>query len=444
MAKRGAFLTRFNPIITPLGAVVLFISLIMLIRSLLSRNSYEIVLSSAVLLLFLVIAIIGIWKTSKYKSLESNWKTPSPMTAGNDEQTIVTGLNVSVPLFFRLHYFLQGHFFPNGKESGYKNRCIVSHETSVIRGETSAQIPLEFLIAGVFLGDGFCRLRDIFGFFSFSFGKTQHRTVNIRSAPCFGKKTQINAQTGAEDRRNKPAADIERYYMREYTPGDRYRDINWKSSDKIDSLITRISTDNQEKVSRIEVHFRNFASFNSDNKKKEYVSLEALWLLDRAKAQLTYFIRSLLEQNSTFIFDVKAANGSWEISNTDELEIFLDELAGISFLPPQYETAIKPGVSDLYVFSTACDKTLPIFITACNPRPVTLFIVQPFEISGKAEMQTLYLSDFEQAGLTVPARWFNYGKIKPLGVQANKVETFYANVKSVHGIKKRRQSEKVN
>ncbi|MCL2809339.1 MAG: DUF58 domain-containing protein [Treponema sp.] len=437
MLKRGFILTRFNPIITPLGAVVLFVSLIMLIRSLLSRNSYEIVISSTALLLLLVIAVIGIWKTKKFKTLESNWKTPSPLTACNDEQTIVTGLNVSVPLFFRLHYYLQGHFYPDGLAAENKNRCIVSLETSVIRRETSAQIPLEFPMAGVFHGEGFCKLRDIFGFFSFPCGQTQHRTVNVRSAPCFGKKTQINAQTGAEDKRNKPAADIERYYMREYTPGDRYRDINWKSSEKIDSLITRISTDNQEKVSRIEVHFRNFASFDSENKKRKetsLVSLESLWLLDRAKARLTYFIRSLLEQNSSFIFDVRSANGSWEISNMDELELFLDALAGISFFPPQYETAIKPGAGDLYIFSTARDKTLPAFITACNPRPVTLFIVQPFEVNSKVETETLHISDFGQMGLTIPAGWLKRPKIKPLGVQANKVEMFYAQVAFSYGI----------
>ena len=40
--------------------------------------------------------------------------------------------------------------------------------------------------------------------------------------------------------------DIEKYLMREYVPGDLYRDINWKSSSRIDKLFTRISPGGKE------------------------------------------------------------------------------------------------------------------------------------------------------------------------------------------------------
>jgi hypothetical protein len=263
--------------------------------------------------------------------------------------------------------------------------------------------------------------------------------VNVRCAPCYGKKTQINAQTGAEDQRNKPAAEVERYYMREYTPGDRFRDINWKSSEKIDTLITRISTDNQEKISRLEVHFRNYGKIDT--------SLEALWLLDRAKARLSYFLRSIMEQNSSFVFDVKAAGGSWEIEDNDDLDAFFEELAGMSFLPPQHElgatfaspasmksASVKPNTGDVYIFSTACDTGLPAFLLSLNLRPVTLFIIQPGISSVNQnepaqEDEILFSKDFASKGITFPAHWFVGSKMKPMGVQANKVEMFYARVK---------------
>jgi hypothetical protein len=281
-------------------------------------------------------------------------------------------------------------------------------------------------MSGVFQGDGYCQLRDIFGIFSFSCGLPHNRTIKIRSAPCLGKEIRINAQSGAEDRRSKPSVDEKRYYMREYTPGDRIRDINWKSSDKIDTLITRISMDNQEKINRIEIHFRNYKS----EEKGQKTSLEALWLLDRAKARLAYFLRSLMELSSSFLFDVTTAQGNWEIEDQDDLEVFLDELAGFSFLSPQSEPIVTKGAGDMYVFSTACDIGLPGFILMNNPRPITVFIIQPSEkIAVNPEVEILCLNDFTFNGCEPDLRWFAGSKVKPLGVQASKIEPFYARVK---------------
>jgi hypothetical protein len=405
---------RFRPVFTPVGTAVLVIALVILVRSLLSRNSYEILLSSFTLLLMLFLAVFGIWKSKKLKSMETLWKTPFPMTANTGEEAEVSGLDTRIPLFFRLHFFIRGRFFPSGSASP----CRVSAETSVPRGEKTAKLPLDFPISGVFQGEGFCRLSDIFGFYSFSCGIAQSRTVNIRSAPCFGKELLINAQSGAEDKRNKISSDEERYYMREYTPGDRFRDINWKSSEKIDALITRISPDNQEKVSRIEVYFRNYGPADKS-------SLEALWLLDRAKARLSYFLRSLKEQQSSYIFSVRAAFGAWEIEDEKDLDAFLEELAALSFSPPQNETPV-PGAGEIFIFSTSCDAGLQGFIFACSPRPVSLFLAQ----SGKAaELETLRLRDFPAKGCVPSVRLLARNRIKRLGVQANRVEMLYAETK---------------
>jgi len=446
---------RSRLVLTPFGCIVLITALFLLIRSLFNRNSYEIVIAASVLFLLLVLFIIGLWKSKKLKTMEPGWKPPFPMTANAGEETKITGLDAAVPLFFRLHFFIKGRFFPCGKSSFSAGGCRVFVETSVRRNDSASSLPFNFPVSGIFYGDGFCRLNDMFGFFSFPCGQPQQKTVNVRSSPCYGKKTHINAQTGAEDKRNKPASDIERYHMREYTPGDRFRDINWKSSDKIDTLITRISTDNQEKISRIEICFRNFAysGNNGETKKREKsFSLEELWLLDRAKAQLMYFIRSLMEQSSAFIFDVRAAGRNWEIENPNDLDAFFEELCGLSFFPPQNETEVPQGSGDMYVFSTACDFALPSFLIACNPRPVTLFIAQPAqsrtassiqlkvknentkikidEQKTRGEAEILSIGDFFSNGCTVSPSLLSRGKVKPLNVRsAGKTEMFYAEVK---------------
>ena len=454
MKKPGVWVNLINGrllVFTPVGCIVLFFTLFILIRSLITRNVYEIVLASGFLFLLLILGITGFWKSRKLKTMNPAWKPPFPFTAqfgqygklnifgavgSLQKETCITGLESSIPLFFRFHYFIHGRFFPGGcsnseqpagnNKKKFSDSCSFFAGTSVPRGDTSAELLLDFPMSGTFNGDGFCLLRDIFGFFSFSCGLSQSNTVNIRSAPCFGKKIHINAQAGAEDRRNKPSADEERYYMREYTPGDRLRDINWKSSDRIDTLITRISTDNQERINRIDVYFRNYCLVNS---------FEALWLLDRAKARLTYFLRSLMEQNSSFIFDVRTAQGSWEIANLDELDNFLEELSGLSFSPLKNESVIdmQKKTGELYVFSTACDAGLPGFLLTCNPRPVTLFISQPqinkTESAGdNSETEILHIKSFIQNGLTPSPGWFRK-TVKPLAVNTNKIEINYTEIK---------------
>jgi hypothetical protein len=409
---------RFRPVFTPVGFAVLAICIVILIRSLSARNSYEVVLSSGFLLLLFILGVTGLRKSRKLESLEPGWKPPFPMTANAGEETLITGLGVPTPLFFRIHFLVRGRFLPSGSIEG----CPVLAETSVSRGEAQARLKFDFPMSGVFQGDGFCRLRDIFGFFSFPCGITQRRTVKVRSSPCFGKNYHINAQSGAEDRRNKNSTDEERYYMREYTPGDRFRDINWKSSEKVDTLITRISPDNQEKISRIEVYFRNYGPVKK-------TSIEALWLLDRAKARLSHFLRNVMEEQSSFVFHVRTSTGSWEIENQEDLDAFLEELAGFSFSPPQSEAAAPLGAGELYVFSTACDMGLPGFIIACNPRPVSLYMAQPVTRKDEKETETLRKIDFPAMGCVPLPRWFIHGKIKPLGAHADRVENIYAEAR---------------
>jgi len=414
--------------ITPIGFAVLVIAFIILIRSLLARNAYEIVLSCTALLFFLTLGIIGTWRARKLSQMEPGWKPPYPMTANTNKDTIISGLDPNIPLFFRLHFEVKGNYLPSASSAPPRLRARYYAETSIPRNEISATLKIDFPMSGTFQGEGYCRLRDIFGFFSFPCGHTLHRTLSIRSSPCFGKDYYINAQSGAEDRRNKHSTDEERYYMREYTPGDRFRDINWKSSEKIDTLITRISPDNQEKVSRIEVHLRNFCATKNP-------SLEELWLLDRAKARLSHFLRNLREQQSSFIFDIKAANAnSWEIETEEDLDKFLEDLASLPFVPPQNEAIQASGkTGEIYVFSTACDVGLQSFLVANQQKSVSLFMVQP-NFSHREHRDTepteiLFKRDFLLKGCLLHPRWLLRGKIKPMTVQAAKTEIIYAGTK---------------
>jgi hypothetical protein len=276
-------------------------------------------------------------------------------------------------------------------------------------------------MSGVFTGKGFCRLRDIFGFFSFPCGSQENKTINIRCAPSIKSYFHIKAQSGAEDQRNKADNDEERYYMREYTPGDRFRDINWKSSDRIDTLITRISPQNQEKVTRIEIYFRNYNP-------KEKISLEDHWFLDRAKARLSRFLRSFKDEKETYIFNIRTAGGSYEIKNQDEVEDFLETLAGIPFAKPDNEIFSAADVSgEIYVFSTVCDIGLQGFLQSCRPGSFSLFLVKPAE-KKSTEIEIFDIKDFIVKNCIPKFRWLFHRVDRQFFLPECKAEISYVMV----------------
>jgi hypothetical protein len=178
-------------------------------------------------------------------------------------------------------------------------------------------------------------------------------------------------------------------------------------------------------------------------------------MLDRSKSQIAYFLRSLMESNSNFIFNVRSAQGEWEIEDFDDLDAFLDDLAGISFCSPQNENAVTPSAAgEMYVFSTACDTGLNAFILANRPRPVALFFVQAKtknkEQGAKSKEQSnlrfgadskdqrakreeetalLYKRDFFICGCVPKPRWLFRTKIKPAGVVVDKVDMINAETR---------------
>ena len=411
------------------GIAVLIIALVILVRSLALRNAYEIVLSVAALTLWAVLWLVGKWATRRLASLEPLWTISLPLVATSGEDWLVASPDVKIPRFFRLHFFVRGRFFPQGSLAA----CPVFAETSLSRksnadNDNAASLKIAFPLGGLFRGETSCRLRDIFGFFSFPCGNNRERTLKVRSAPCETRALRINAQSGAEDRRNKSANDEERYYMREYAPGDRFRDINWKSSERIDSLITRISPDNQEKITRIEVYLRNYGPANGS-------SLADLWLLDRLKARLAWFLRKVKEEKSSYVFHVRSATGSWELNGEDEIEAFLEELSAIPFAAAQNEQSpLSQGEGELYVFSTSCDTALSAFLLSQQGRPLSLFLTQNAQRKNvsrenREPSDRLLLRDFPGGGIMPLPRWLRLRQGKQLKVNASRMMIDYAETR---------------
>ena len=438
---------------TLFGFIFFVVIIFILIRSLSSGNMYEIVLAAGALLFLSGLGFSGLWARRKLTALEPLWKPPVPLTAvmrgngsgsnaggvgggsssygGNADKWQVSCSVSKLPLFYRLHFLLRGSFLPQGTslKTAVFSQCVLG------KNMNSAIFNLDFPLGGILQGKGSLRLRDVFGIFSFYTGSPYEQVLTVRSSPSENKPFRIQPASGAEDRRNKSSTDEERYYMREYAPGDRLRDINWKSSEKIDTLITRISPDNQEKVSLIEIVFRNYGPKNP--------SIGDLWLLDRAKARLCWFINTLAAElnslgsgageNINYIFHISCEGREWELQSMDEIDSFPGELAALSFAPVNAESPPMPSADkgDIYIFSTSCDTGLPAFLLSKAAQKTTLFLSHNFVPKGEENHNTalLRLSDFPALGFLPLSAGYIHAQLKNVNVNYPGVLLDYALIK---------------
>jgi uncharacterized protein (DUF58 family) len=212
---------------------------------------------------------------------------------------------------------------------------------------------------------------------------------------------RIDPFSGAEDKQSRSQTDEERYYMREYSPGDRFRDINWKTSERLATLITRISPHTREKTKLIYLEFRNYGRGKG---------LLSFWLLDRAKARLALFIRTLKAEHPEFIFHISAAGGQWLVQSGEEVDAFLDELAVMGFQPSGAEAAADGGdASELYLFSTSCDTSLASVLAARGERVSHLFLTVPADSGGDRDRAVFHVRDVFTEGFLPVSGFFPFG-----------------------------------
>jgi hypothetical protein len=170
---------------------------------------------------------------------------------------------------------------------------------------------------------------------------------------------------GEEESARQTQAEEERYYQREYVPGDRYRDINWKASSRLSELVTRISPLTQENTQLIQIEFRHFAADRRE-------SLESVVHLDTLKSWLITFLRRQKRDNSGFRFRIVTGHGVHDVEKDGDIEVFAQELAVLFF---QHDPGTDEGREDageVFLFSTPFDTTLPHAIGAYRRANVSL------------------------------------------------------------------------
>ena len=348
---------HYYPLTIP-GTMLLGLSLFLSGTAFASGNPYSFLFSSLIIAVLVVLSIVARVQASRLHRARVEWDTTEPIYARNmasSHRVVVTGFS-TLP-FYRLHFIL------HGKLSAGRDAKFLYHREISGSGDVIA-IPLKFPVSGVFHGQGSMAVKDVFGLTRGALGTMFTRSIIVRPALISDRATpKVQAQSGDENQSRMKSSDIERYFMREYIPGDRHRDINWKASSRFSELFTRISPVTQEKTKVITVHFRPYTSMRSD-------SLRSVFFLDQSKSALLYFLRAIKTEHGDYNFSVYVGNDLRELETEEDIDAFSTEIASTHFRNPRGEEITNPDdlhPGDVFIFTTAYDTGLPTFLTASLP-----------------------------------------------------------------------------
>ena len=138
--------------------------------------------------------------------------------------------------------------------------------------------------------------------------------------------------------------------MREYEPGDRLKDINWKASSRLNELITRISPVSEQQTRLLHVELRHYRPAGPE-------TLDSVLHLDYLKSWLLTFLRAVKAEHEDFTFRVITGTGEHDVDTVEDIDDLARRLASVTFAPgPEHRPEVQPH--ELFIFTTAFDAGL--------------------------------------------------------------------------------------
>ncbi len=380
--------------LTAAGTLLLAAALYLLGRGLAQENPYGLLLSVLALILLAASSIAARLQAQRFRLHQPHWHWDSSgalyARRVGSSQTLITD-NVPTLPFFRIHFQLNG-ILKAGREAGLR----IGREISFAHG-TRHSIDMYFPVCGLYSCRGRFFVRDIFGLSRARFGEQMQSRLSIQPASFTQKSIPlVDPSVGFEETSRRRSSDVEKYYMREYLPGDRFRDINWKVSSRLDELITRISPVTQEKTTILPVLLRNFRD-------EERESLPSIMHLNVLKSWLMAFLRAMKREYPEMQFRVASGSGVWLLETDEDIERFSWELAGMYFRREAGAESPLPPEEQLFVFSTAFDRGLPLFIS--SQAQARVFVFRTVAARPGEEESADPVSLFQPACACLPGAW---------------------------------------
>lgn len=336
---------------TSSGFILLIISIYLLGYGWGSGNLYAFLFSILSFLFLFIFIIIGFLLKLKNDNEAYFIDTSKSIYSRIDNQTINVIFNFQLPFFFRIHYVLKGNFIVgrNAEFSCYFHLSLNPNKNKLL------EIPVYFPFCGNANLIGFGSIRDIFGFIKIPLKKVENINLLVLP-PYFPEKPKIHLlpSSSQENLRNIRSNDEEKYFMREYIPGDRLKDINWKSSIKIQELITKISPTSPEESHLIYVELRPYHYDNLDGP-------EAILQLNYLKSWVLSFLRVMKREHPNYKFHIFTGTEAIIIESEEEIDSFAKKLANLNYLKEKVFKETPPAM-EKFVFSTGFDKNLNNFL----------------------------------------------------------------------------------
>jgi hypothetical protein len=354
---------------------VLAIGIVFVARGTVMSDVYRTTLGVLAIMFPVLLGVIARVQAGRFSDVEVSWRVSKdtyatmtvPDRCGHIE---INARGIRPWFFFRLHAAVSGPV-----QVGRNARFHFHEEIATADGE-HVRIPLPFPLPGKARLNGRLEIRDVFGLTRAGLGAHLNREVVAPAAmPHAPQLTRVVAQTGGEESTRVRNPEEERYYMREYIPGDRLRDINWKASSRVRQLFARVSPETQEQSRTLTVYLRNFVDPSER-------SLEALAHGAYIKGWMIAFLRTLLREEPDITFRVITARGTVSCTDEDEIDKLSWDLADLWTDGEPIGLPVDRDAHQVVVFSTPFDAGLDTFATRLTKTTIHLFATQ---LAGAAD-----------------------------------------------------------
>jgi len=320
-------------------------------------NLYAFWLSAIALVWLILLAVFARLSALRLRFAIVSWQSRTLSARTKTEHQVSVSPAFTLP-FFRLHYRIYGDFI-----CGNSTSLFVSSESSA-EPDGICHIPFYFPLCGTLRAQGRLSVRDLFGFVRVILQEMPQRDVVVKP-PLFAvpEALRVDVTSSPEASRKQQTADEDKYYMREYVPGDRMKDINWKASFRVLELITRISPVSPEPSRLLRLELRPYSS------QKE--NLLSLLHLNYVKSWMLSFLAAIQARHPEYRFHVRAGAYEQFVEDAQDLDVLNQALSTIHF---QGEKQTGERVQDeLFIFSTAFDAALPAYVASRSLAKTHLF-----------------------------------------------------------------------
>ncbi|MCB1320957.1 MAG: DUF58 domain-containing protein, partial [Leptospiraceae bacterium] len=339
-------------------------------------NIYALIFSALSFLVLGLLVLDGRIQAFFVLAVELGWDTSSPLIARLDSAIRVHLAQSRTHYFYRYHFGLIGRLHAGRDASMY----IRAEGSSSQGGEI--HLPVYLPLCGPMDARGKLMIKDVFGLTRARVGPLMHHRFTVLAPTFPGKQPIVFRNTSAlESTRRMHNADEEKYYMREYIPGDRLKDINWKASFKFFELITRISPKSPEESKLLHVEFRNFHSGDTD-------TMRSILHLNYLKSWVLSFLVQAKRDHPEFQFQVFTADDSRILESAEDIDQFARELAGMPYRRMSHYTHALPPTQEKFIFTTPYDSGLAQSLAGQGRTLVHVFRTA-FGTSGQARLVKL-------------------------------------------------------